>query len=193
VRPSPLRLALPFHPLTLSTFSYKTVPPPLSIAHFRLHCQQWHYRKPRGIIWAARSRAVDKIDFTPGPCRKTLPRYPLSLARTPSLKSRTTFDSAKFETSFHATLPLFHVGRDAYMEEGVYREIRNVLFFHFLPPPLSLSLSSFLPFLYRVLTHPPPAEFDNRGYIDIEFRSRCVWQNFISLSRIRKKNSFIPY
>lgn len=82
-----------------------------------------HYRKPRGITHIhtlthahsqAAGRAVDKIDFTPGPCRKnaTSASPPPRIVSLP-LSSRITFDSAKFETSFHATPPLFHVGRDA--------------------------------------------------------------------------------
>lgn len=66
-------------------------------------------------------------------------------------------------------------------EEGVYREIRNVLFSHFL------SLSLFLSFLpsSRPCTHPPPVELNNGGSTDIEFRS--IHSKLFTFYRIRRK------
>lgn len=82
----------------------------------------------------------------------------LSISFCFSLSSRITFDSAKFETSFHATLPLFHVGRDAYKGNKGGNLSRN--------SKRPLPRSSFLPFssivpLYH--TSPPLVELANRG------------------------------
>lgn len=86
----------------------------------------------------------------PAPLAPLVLRYPLtpSIIPPPSplpLSSRITFDSAKFETSFHATPPLFHVGRDAY-KGGRRREFIEK--FETLPLRRPLSLP---------LAHPPPS------------------------------------
>lgn len=106
--------------------------------------------------------------------------FPSSL----SLSSRTTFDSAKFETSFHATLPLFHVGRDAYKGDGGGSLSRNSKRPLLLLP---LFLSSFLflhcTLMYILLSSSITGVHRYRISVD-------VWQNFFSM-RIREKNSFI--
>lgn len=128
----------------------------------------------------AAHRAVDKIDFTPGPCRKTLLRYPLSsLPRVLSLSLSSRTSPLIQRNSRHLSTPLYHCFtweemRIRGMGERVDREIRNVLFY-FLP---TSSLSSLL--LYRTLIHPSSIEFDN-GWVKgggdpsiSNFIGRCI-------------------
>lgn len=101
------------------------------------------------------------------------------------LSNRTTFDSAKFETSFHATSPLFHVGRDAYKGNRGGNLLRNSKR-PLLPLPLSFPSFSlhraliFILLLSNSITGDPP--ISNFG--------RCIRQNFFPLSRACRKYSF---
>lgn len=139
----------------------------------------------------AAHRAVDKIDFTLAHAAKRFsgilypppPPGPRMRVLSLSLSSHTTFDSAKFETSFHATLPLFHVGRDAYKGNGGESLSRNSKRSLLLPPSPSLSLS--LPsLLHRTLIRPSSVEFDKGGRggsIDIEFHRSIYSTELVSV------------
>lgn len=61
------------------------------------------------------------------------------------------------------------------IKEGVYREIRNVLFL--VHPSLFLSIVP----LYHISS--PLVEFANRGIRRYRISSRCIWQNFFFFRR----------
>lgn len=152
--PAPLRLSagIPFlHSLSLSHTLLDSSSPRVSLSLSFQRNNDTIEKPRRDNMTGTQDSRQNRLH--PWPCHRPIPLHPFLFSRTPArpsfvssfslpfrLSRPITFDSAKFETSFHATLPLFHVGRGERKREFIEK---------FETPPLTIAtlyLSSSSPF-----------------------------------------------